>query len=115
MSSSPENEAVRIGNALNSLGHLAAGHSLAEIRRSSGDVKLRESIQESATLLLEMVVREGRHNPKVVPRSVDAIAALSQVRDLVQSIAWDDAEGTQRLGAWARQALDALGFGLPPP
>jgi hypothetical protein len=113
MPSSSEKELVRIGNALNDLGHLAAGHSLEEIRRSSGDAKLRETIQESATLLLDMVVREEKHNPRVVPRSVDAKTALAQVRDLVQSIDWDDAEGMQRLKACARQALEALGFGLP--
>ncbi|MBN1205293.1 MAG: hypothetical protein JXB05_10245 [Myxococcaceae bacterium] len=111
--SPPPEEVVRIGDALNDLGHLAAGHPLKEMRRSSGDVKLRELIQESATILLDMVVREEKHNPKVVPRSADARAALSQLRDLVRSIDWDDAEGMQGLKACARQALEALGFGVP--
>jgi hypothetical protein len=111
--SPPPDEVVRIGNALNDLGHLAAGHTLEEIRRSSGDVKLRELLQESATILLDMVVREEKHNPTVVPRSADAKAALSQVRDLVHFIDWDDEGGMRRLKACARQALEALGFGVP--
>ncbi|MDY7231120.1 hypothetical protein [Hyalangium rubrum] len=113
MSSSSENEAVRIGNALNGLGHLATGQSLEEIRRSSGDARLRALVHESATLLFEMVGREERTNPKVVPRSQEAMTALSHVRDLVRSVDWDDAESTSRLRQYARQALEALGFGLP--
>jgi hypothetical protein len=110
---SPPEEVVRIGNALNELGHLAAGHPLEEIRRSRGDVELRRLIEESATILLDMVLREEKHNPAVVPRSADAKAALSQVRDLVHSLNWEDAEGMRRLRDCARQALEALGFGLP--
>jgi hypothetical protein len=110
--SPPPEEVVRIGNALNDLGHLAAGHPLEEIRRFSGGVQLRGLIQESATILLDMVVREEKHNPQVVPHAVEAKAALVQVRDMVHSINWDDAEGMQRLRVYARQALEALGFGL---
>jgi hypothetical protein len=102
-----------MGKALNDLGHLAAGHPLEEIRRASGDVRLRELMEESATILLDMVVREEKHNPRVVPRSADAKAALSQVRDLVLSIDWDDVEGMRRLRGCARQALESLGFGVP--
>ncbi|WP_224363706.1 hypothetical protein [Hyalangium versicolor] len=112
MPSPPENDAIRIGNALSTLGHLAASHPLEEIRRSSGDAKLREIIQEAAVLLLDMVVHEEMHNPKVVPLAVEAKAALSQVRDLVQSVDWDDVERVQRLKAYACQALEALGFGV---
>src|SRR5262245_53344659 len=111
--SPPPEEVVRIGNALNDLGHLAAGHSLEEIRHSNSDAKLRGLIQESATILLDMVVREEKHNSTVVPRSADAKAALAQVRDLVHSINWDDVEGMRKLQTCARQALEALGFGLP--
>jgi hypothetical protein len=113
MSSPPEEEAVRIGSALNALGHLAAGHPLLEFRRSHGDARLREIIYESATILLDLVVREEKHNPEVVPRSVDAKAAFSQVRDLVQSIDWDDTEVLRTIKAHARQGLEALGFGVP--
>jgi hypothetical protein len=111
--SPPPEDVVRIGNALNDLGHLAAGHPLEEIRRSNGDVKLRGMIRESATTLLDMVVREEKHNPKVVPNAADAKAALARIRDAVPSIDWDDVEGMRSLKACARQALEALGFGLP--
>jgi hypothetical protein len=113
MFSSGEQEAIRIGNALNNLGHLAAGHPLEELRRSKGDAQLRKIALESATLLLELVIHEEKRNPEVVPRSAEVKAALSQVRDLVQSVAWDDAESMEKLRASARQALESFGFGLP--
>jgi hypothetical protein len=113
MPSSFGSEAIRISSALNDLGHIATGQALEEVRRSSGDAKLRETLQESATLLFDMVVREERNNPQVVPRSAEARTALSQVRDLANSVDWDDPESMRRLKAYARQALEALGFGLP--
>jgi hypothetical protein len=112
-SPSPEMDAARIGNALNDLGHVATGQSLDEVRRSRGDASLREILRESATLLLDMVTREERNNPQVVPRSVDAKVALVQVRELAQSVDWNDATSVGRLAAYARQSLEALGFGLP--
>jgi len=113
MSSPEEKEALRIGNALNSLGHLAVGHPLEEFRRTNGTARLREVALESAAILMELVVREEQYNPEVVPRSADAKAALSQLIALAQSIDWNDAESMGRLKACARQALEAFGFGLP--
>jgi hypothetical protein len=113
MTSLHEMDAAQIGNALNDLGHVATGQSLDEVRRSRGDAGLRETLRESATLLLGMVAREERNNPRVVPRSTDAKAALVQVRDLAQSVDWDDAQSVLRLAKYARQSLEALGFGMP--
>ena len=107
------NETERIARALNDLGHVALGHSSEEARRALGDEKLREQFQESAALLLDMVAREQRVNPTVVPRSTEVKAALTQFRDLVQDIDWDDVENMARLKTYAQKALEALGFGLP--
>lgn len=60
-----------------------------------------------------MVEREERYNPAVVPRAAEAKASLSKVRDWVQSINWDDSEKMKALRTCAREALEALGFGLP--
>lgn len=113
MSSPGEKEALRIGNALNSLGHLAAGHPLEEFRRTHGTARLQEVALESATLLMELVVREEEYNPEVVPRSADAKAALSELIALVQSVDWDDAESMGKIKGCARRALEAFGFGVP--
>ncbi|HZH75632.1 MAG TPA: hypothetical protein VEY88_06335 [Archangium sp.] len=103
-----QEQAVRIANAVNELGHIALGHSLDDARRSTGDAALRESFHAAATLVLELVMREEKSNPEVVPRSGEVKAALSPFLALVQSIDWDDAEGLARLRTYARQALEAF-------
>lgn len=113
MSSSSERDPVRIGNALNDLGLIATGKALQEMRGFNGDTRLREILEESATLLFDMVAREERANPTVVPRSAEIKAALSQFRDLVRSIDWEDEGSLSRLKTCARQAIESLGFGLP--
>jgi hypothetical protein len=113
MSSSSERDAVRIGNALNDLGLIATGKALQEMRGFNGDTRLREILEESASIIFDMVAREEVSNPTVVPRSAEIKAALSRFRDLVRSIDWDDAECLSRLRTCARQALESLGFGLP--
>jgi hypothetical protein len=103
-----EEQAVRIANAVNQLGHIALGHSLDEARRSTGDAKLRASFHDAATIVLDLVTREEKSNPEVVPRSAEVKAALTQFLGLVQSIDWDDAESMARLKSHARQALEAF-------
>jgi hypothetical protein len=114
MSSTPEQKAARLATALNSLGHIAMGHSLEEARRSKGDAKLREEFHEDANLVFEMVVYEERVNSTVIPYPAACKAALSRFRDLVQSVDFDDAASVASLKACARQALEAfLGEPLP--
>jgi hypothetical protein len=106
-------DAARIAAALNGLGHIAMGHSLEEVRRSKGDARLRDEFHEDATCVLALVAQEERLQSTVLRRPAECRAALSQFRDLVQSIDFDDAARMASLEAYARQALDAFGIPLP--
>lgn len=114
MARSAEDEAKQVATALNELGHLAVGDSLEEARRSLGDAKLEDMLQESVTVCLELVLRtEKGPNPEAFPRSADAKAALSQLRDMLPALDWNDPASVAKLKVCARQALEALGFQLP--
>ena len=115
MSLDPTSEkAARIAKALNGLGHIAMGQPLEEARRSVGDTKLREGFHEDATIVFDMVEREERIKSTVVSNPAECMAALSQFRDLVQSIDFDDVASMGILKVHARKALEAfLGQTLP--
>jgi hypothetical protein len=111
---SAEEEARQVANALNALGHLAQGHPLEETRRSLGDAKMREQLQEAATLCFQLVQHTGSGTqPEVFPSPDTAQAALSHLRNMLPSLDFDDARSMAQLRAHARQALEALGFQLP--
>jgi len=111
---SAEEEAIQVAQALNALGHLAQGHPLEGTRRSLGDAKLREQLQEAATLCFQLLQRTERGpRPDVFPHPAPAKAALSHLRDMIPSLDFDDARSMARLRAYAREALKALGFQSP--
>ena len=89
------------------------GQSLEEVRRSKGDAKLREEFREDATLVWELVLYEERLESTVVRRPAECKAALTQFREVVQSIDFDDAASMASLKSHARQALEAFGIPLP--
>jgi hypothetical protein len=87
--------------------------SLEEVRRSKGDTKLRDEFLEDATLVFELVAYEERLKSTAVRHPVECKAALSEFREMVQSIDFDDAASMARLKIHARQALEAFGIPLP--
>ncbi|MCY1078418.1 hypothetical protein [Archangium lansingense] len=99
--------------ALNGLGHIAMGHSLEEVRRAKGDEKLRKELHEDATIILDLVAHEAKRKLPAIRHPVECEAALSQFRDLVQSIDFDDVASMTDLKTCARHALEA--FGVPMP
>ncbi|HYO59124.1 hypothetical protein [Archangium sp.] len=115
MPSDPVSEkAARIASALNGLGHIAFGHPLEWARSSKGDANLRERFHEDATIVLDLVESEAGRKSPATRRPAECKAALSQFRDMVQSIDFDDAASMATLKAYARQALEAfIGETLP--
>lgn len=110
---SAEEEARMIASALNEIGHLASGYPLAEALHSLGEAKLREVLLESVTLCFELVLRTERGpNPEVFPRSAEAKAALSLMRDMLPALDLNDARSMASLRKHAREALNALGIQL---
>lgn len=113
-SAPPEERAARIAEALNGLGHIAFGHPLEWARSSKGDAKLRDQFHEDATIVLELVEHDAKHQSPATRRPAECKAALSRFRDLVQSVDFDDAASMASLKAHARQALEAfMGETLP--
>ncbi|WP_257448790.1 hypothetical protein [Archangium lipolyticum] len=113
MTPSAAEQAARLANALNDLGHLALGHPMEESRRSKGDAPLRDGYLESVIDCMEMVERTLKGpQPGAFPNPTRALEALTRMRDVLPSLDWDDAAGVDRLREDARQALEALGFEL---
>jgi hypothetical protein len=115
MSLDPTSEkAARTALAINRLGHVAMGQPLDEARRAMGDSKLRDAFHEDATAIFDMVDREERIQSTVIPKPAECKAALSQFRELVRSIDFDDVASMGILKAHARKALEAF-FGQTLP
>jgi hypothetical protein len=111
---STSEKAARIAEALNGLGHIAFGHPLDWARSTKGDVKVREEFHEGAILVLDLVEREAGRKSPAIRRHAECKAALSQFRDMIQTIDFDDAASMARLKEYARQALEAfIGETLP--
>ncbi|MFY0567344.1 hypothetical protein ACN28E_26440 [Archangium lansingense] len=113
MPSSSEEKAARTAAALNGLGHIAMGYSLEEVRRAKGDEKLRKEFHEDATIILDLVAHEAKRKSPAIRHPAECEAALSQFRDLVQSIDFDDVASMTDLKTYARHALEAFGVPLP--
>ncbi|QRN99416.1 hypothetical protein JRI60_10520 [Archangium violaceum] len=113
MTPSAAEQAARLANALNDLGHLALDHPMEDSRRSKGDAKLRDEYLESVTECMEMVNRTLRGpQPGAFPNPARALDALTRMKNVLPSVDWDDAVSLGRLREDARQALEALGFEL---
>jgi len=84
------------------------GHPLESVRSSNGDAKLREQLHEDAAIVLELVEHETTRKSPATRRPAECKAALSQYRDMVKSIDFDDAASMASLKAHARQALEAF-------
>jgi hypothetical protein len=113
MTPSAAEQAARLANALNDLGHLALDHPMEEPRRSKGDAKLRDEYLESVLACMEMVERaRSGLQPGAFPNPTGALEALTRMKNVLPSLDWDDAVGLGRLREDARRALEALGFEL---
>jgi hypothetical protein len=107
-------KAARIFTAINRLGHIAMGQPLEEARRAMGDAKLRDTFHEDATIVFDTVEREERIKSEVFSNRVECMAALSQFKDVVQFIDFDDAASVAILKEHAQRALEGI-LGQPLP